>query len=136
MTKLAPGLKGESTMLVQAKHTASHLGRGSGGVDVLATPIMIGLMEDAARRLVDPLLDPGRMTVGVNLNVTHLAPTPVGRQVTARAELVTVDGRWLTFKVEAFDDKGTIGEGTHTRSIIDLDRFMAKARGKNSGRGS
>jgi fluoroacetyl-CoA thioesterase len=136
MSKLKPGLVGESIMLVQTKHTASHLGSGSGGVDVLATPIMIGLMEDAARRLVDPLLDPGQMTVGVNLNITHLAPTPVGRQVTARAELISVEGRWLTFNVEAQDDKGKIGTGTHTRSIINVESFMAKARTKNPASGS
>ena len=76
------------------------------------------------------------MSVGVNLNVTHLAATPVGMQVTARAELVAVEGRWLTFKVEAHDEKEKIGEGTHTRAIINLDRFMAKAREKAQSRGS
>jgi fluoroacetyl-CoA thioesterase len=128
MTKLEPGITNESTMVVQAKYTASHL--GSGGVEVLATPIMIGLMEDAARRVVDPLLDPGQISVGVNLNVTHLAATPVGMQVTARAELTEAAGRWLTFKVEAYDEKEKIGEGTHTRAVIKLDHFMAKAREK------
>jgi fluoroacetyl-CoA thioesterase len=133
MSKLESGLVGESTLLVQAKHTASHLGSGSSGVDVLATPIMIGLMEDAARHLADPRLEPGQMTVGVNLNVTHLAATPIGMQVTARAELIEVAGRWLTFKVEAYDEKDKIGEGTHTRAIIKLDHFMAKAREKATG---
>lgn len=133
MPDLKPGLTAESTMIVQPKYTASHL--GSGGVEVLATPIMIGLMEDAARRLVDPLLEPGQMSVGVNLNVTHLAATPVGMQVTARAELTAVDGRWLTFKVEAFDEKEKVGEGTHTRAIINLARFMTKARDKKTPSG-
>jgi fluoroacetyl-CoA thioesterase len=132
MPDLEPGLTSESSLVVQAKHTASHLGGGSGGVDVLATPIMIGLMEDAARRLVDPRLEPGQMSVGVNLNVTHLAATPVGMQVTARAELLAADGRWLTFKVEAHDEKEKVGEGTHTRAIIDVARFMAKAREKTA----
>ena len=136
MSDLKPGLTAESTLVVQAKHTASHLGAGSGGVDVLATPIMIGLMEDAARRLVDPRLDPGHMSVGVNLNVTHLAATPVGMQVTARAELAAVEGRWLTFKVEAHDEKEKVGEGTHTRAIINLARFMAKTREKTAPPGS
>ena len=107
---------GESTLMVQAQHTASHLGSGSRGVDVLATPVMIGLMEDAARHLVDPLIEPGQMTVGVNLNITHLAATPIGMQVTARAELVAVDGRRLTFNVEAHDEQDKVGEGTHTRA--------------------
>ncbi len=130
MAKLEPGLVAESSLVVQAKHTASHLGTGSNGVDVLATPIMIGLMEDAARHLVDPQLDPGQMSVGVNLNITHLAATPIGMRVTARAELVAVAGRWLTFKVEAHDEKEKVGEGTHTRAIINLERFMAKTKEK------
>jgi fluoroacetyl-CoA thioesterase len=133
MTKLQPGLVGESTLIVQAQHTASHLGSGSSGVDVLATPVMIGLMEDAARHLVDPLIEPGQMTVGVNLNITHLAATPIGMQVTARAELVAVDGHRLTFNVEAHDEQDKVGEGTHTRHIINLERFMAKAREKARG---
>lgn len=130
MPTLQPGLTNESTLTVAAQHTASHLGSGSHGVDVLATPVMIGLMEDAARHLVDSRLEPGQMTVGVNLNITHLAPTPIGMRVTARAELTAVEGRRLTFTVEAHDDREKIGEGTHTRAIITLDRFMAKARQK------
>ena len=105
-------------------------------MDVLATPIMIGLMEDAARRLVDPLLDPGQMTVGVNLNVTHLAPPLSACRLPPGPNSMAVDGRWLTFKVEAHDDKGKIGEGTHTRAIINVDRFMAKTREKTAPPGS
>lgn len=136
MPDLKPGLTGESTLIVQAKYTASHLGSGSGGVDVLATPIMIGLMEDAARKIVDPRLEPGLMSVGVNLNITHLAPTPVGMQVTARAKLVEVTGRRLMFNVEAYDEKEKIGEGTHSRAVIKLDHFMSKATEKQTATGS
>ncbi len=128
MDKLTPGLVGEAKLLVTATHTASHL--GSGGVEVLSTPIMIALMEDAARALVDPKLEPGQMSVGVNLNVSHLAATPVGMQVAARAQLLTVDRRKLTFKVEAHDEKEKIGEGTHTRAIINLEHFMARVHEK------
>jgi predicted thioesterase len=128
MGKIEPGLVGEATLVVETTHTASHL--GSGGVDVLATPSMIALMEDAARTMVDPKLDPGQMSVGVNLNVTHLAATPTGMRVTARAEFLAVDGRNLTFKVEAHDEREKIGEGTHTRAIINLERFMARAKEK------
>lgn len=128
MGKLEPGLVGEATLVVATAHTARHL--GSGEVDVLATPIMIALMEDAARNLVDSELDPGQMSVGVNLNVTHLAATPIGMRVTARAKLLAVEGRKLTFKVEAHDEREKIGEGTHTRAIINLDRFMARAKEK------
>jgi fluoroacetyl-CoA thioesterase len=132
MALLEPGLTGEATLIVAEQHTASHL--GSGGVEVLATPVMIGLMEDAARRLVDPLLEPGQMSVGLNLNVTHLAATPVGMQATARARLTAVDGRRLSFTVEAFDAQDKIGEGTHTRAIINLERFMARAKAKAKAR--
>ena len=128
MGKLEPGLIGEATLVVATPHTARHL--GSGGVDVLATPIMIALMEGAARTLVDSKLDSGQMSVGVNLNVTHLAATPLGMRVTARAKLLAVEGRKLTFEVEAYDEREKIGEGTHTRAIINLDRFMARAKEK------
>lgn len=89
--------------MVETTHTAGHL--GSGGVEVLATPVMIALMEDAARTLVDPKLELGQMSVGVNLDVSHLAATPVGMRVTARAEVVAADGRRVTFKVEAHDEQ-------------------------------
>jgi len=126
MGKLEPGLVGEATLVVATTHTARHL--GSGGVEVLATPIMIALMEDAARTLVDSKLDPGQISVGVNLNVTHLAATPLGMRVTAKAKLLAVEGRKLTFEVEAHDEREKIGEGTHTRAIINLQRFMARAK--------
>ena len=91
MANIAPGLVGEAALMVEETHTASHL--GSGGVEVLATPVMIALMEDAARSSVDSELDQGQMSVGVNLNVSHLAATPVGMRVTARSETVTIDRR-------------------------------------------
>jgi fluoroacetyl-CoA thioesterase len=133
MGKLEAGLVGEATLVVATTHTASHL--GSGGVDVLATPIMIALMEDAARTLVDPKLDPGQMSVGVNLNVTHLAATPLGMRVTARAKLLALEGRKLTFEVEAYDEKEKIGEGTHARAIINLERFMNRVQEKARSQG-
>ena len=128
MTNIESGLVGEAELTVEETHTASHL--GSGGVEVLATPVMIALMEDAARSSVDSELDQGQMSVGVNLNVSHLAATPVGMRVTARAELVAVEGRRLTFKVEAHDEWEKIGEGTHIRAIINLDRFMDRLHEK------
>ena len=128
MANIVPGLVGEAALVVGETHTASHL--GSGAVAVLATPVMVALMEDAARSSVDSKLDQGQLSVGVNLNVSHLAATPVGMRVTARAELVAVDGRRLTFKVEAHDEREKIGEGTHVRAIINLDRFMARLDAK------
>lgn len=128
MTNIEPGLVGKSELLVEETHTASHL--GSGGVEVLATPVMVALMEDAARSSVDSKLEQGQISVGVNLNVSHLAATPVGMRVTARAELVAVEGRRLTFTVEAHDEREKIGEGTHIRAIINLDRFMDRLHEK------
>jgi fluoroacetyl-CoA thioesterase len=113
---------------VEAKHKARHL--GSGGVDVFATPAMVALMEEAALGAVDPLLPPGQLTVGSSLDVRHIAPTPLGMKVTARAELLAVDGRMLSFRVEAFDERERIGEGTHVRAVIQLDRFSARIAAK------
>ena len=128
MAAIAPGLVGEASLIVEETHTAKHL--GSGGVEVLATPVMIALMEDAARSSVDSELDQGQLSVGVNLNVSHLAATPVGMRVTARSELLAVEGRRLTFKVEAYDEREKIGEGTHVRAIINLERFLARLDAK------
>jgi predicted thioesterase len=128
MAELKPGLTGEAKIVVEEKHTARHL--GSGGVNVLASPIMIALMEEAARNAVEPLLPPGQLTVGAELAIKHLAPTPLGMRVTARAELVSVDGRMLTFHVEARDEKDQVGEGTHVRAIIVLEKFLARVQAK------
>ena len=128
MAEIKPGLVGEATLVVEEKHTAYHL--GSGGVNVLATPSMIALMEEAGRHAMEHLLEPGQLTVGAALDVKHLAPTPMGMQVTARAELLAVDGRMLTFHVQVHDEREKVGEGTHVRAIINLDKFMARVQAK------
>lgn len=122
------GLTGEVGEYVTSENTAKKF--GSGSVEVYATPAMIGLIEHAALSAVDPLLPPGFSTVGISLNVKHLSATPMGFSVTATAELIEVDGRRLVFKVEAFDDVEKIGEGEHQRFIVQLDKFMAKCKGK------
>ena len=129
MTELSPGLVGEASLVVEEKHTARHL--GSGGINVLATPIMIALMEEAGRNAVEPRLEPGQLTVGAEINIKHLAPTPMGMCVTTRAELLAVDGRMLTFRVEARDEKEKISEGTHVRAIINLVKFKARVQAKS-----
>jgi predicted thioesterase len=91
---------------------------------------MIALMENASVKAVDHLLPPGQATVGSEIRVRHLAATPQGMEVTIHSELVKVEGRRLTFKVEAFDEREKIGEGTHIRFIIDLDRFREKIEAK------
>lgn len=128
MASLKPGLTGEATLIVGEQHTARHL--GSGGVNVLATPVMITLFEEAACGVVDHLLEPDQFSVGTALDVKHLAGTPIGMRVTARAELLTVEGRNLTFRVEAYDEHEKVGEGRHTRAIINLDRFLTRMRKK------
>jgi len=128
MEELKPGIRGERSLVVDEELTARHL--GSGGVPVYATPMMVLAMEEAALNAVDHLLSPGMATVGYHLDIRHLAATPLGMRVTASAELVKVDGRMLTFKVEASDEVELVGEGTHVRAIIDTEKFAAKLRAK------
>ena len=116
------GLKGESTTTVVHENTAAHV--GAGGVEVFATPMMIALMENAAWRAVSDSLEPGYVTVGTHVNVSHLAATPLGQQVRAIAELIKIDGRRLLFHVEAYDENRKIGEGEHERFIVNLERFL------------
>ena len=125
---LKPGLFSEKDDTVSSENTAAAL--GSGGLAVYATPAMIALMECAALSAVEPLLPAPWSTVGTELNVKHLSATPLGMKVKAKAELLIIDGRALSFKVEAFDEAGKIGEGTHSRFIIDSEKFMAKTEGK------
>jgi len=130
MEEIVPGLVGQIEMVVHEENTARHL--GSGNVAVLATPEMIRLMEKAAVAAVDHLLPDGYRTVGVEVNVRHLAATPLGMRVRAQAELVAVEGRKLTFRVEADDEAEKIGEGEHRRVIIDLERFKERVEAKRS----
>ena len=128
MEKIVPGLAGQLEMVVHEENTAQHL--GSGNVAVLATPEMVRLMERAAVAAVDHLLPDGHRTVGAAVNVRHLAATPVGMRVRAQAELTAVEGRRLTFRVEAFDEVERIGEGEHRRAVIDLERFKERVEAK------
>ena|SRR5579872_4651670 len=121
---LEVGMRGEAELVVGEKETAAAF--GAGGVQVLGTPVMIGLMEYAAWTLVQPEMNEGETTVGTLVHVRHLAATPVGGHVVATAELVEIDGRRLVFRVTARDDKQLIGEGTHERARVLLDRFLAR----------
>ena len=105
---------------------------GSGGLEVFGTPYMMGLMECAAMWCVQNELPEGKGTVGVEIASSHLAPTPVGMKVTATAEVtdVSANGKMITFKVTASDAEGLIGEGTHTRAVIDTARFLQKCNDK------
>ena len=125
---LRPGLSGSAEILVGTRDTAPHV--GSGKVKVLATPVMVSLMEEASLNAVEGLLPPGHQTVGTRLDITHVAATPVGMRVRAGAEVLRVDGRRLTFRVWADDEKERIGEGTHERIVVDVARFDARAQQK------
>jgi fluoroacetyl-CoA thioesterase len=106
---------------------------GLEGARVLSTPHMIGHMEATSRNLVLPMLEPGFDSVGTAVNISHLAASPMGEKVTFRAEILKVDNRRVTFKVEARDSREKIGEGTHERFIINVERFAAKMQQKLKG---
>ena len=126
--ELKPGITLELTEEVTSDKTASAI--GSGMLPVYATPAMIALMENAACNSVSDYLEDGQGTVGTSMNVQHVSATAEDRQVRAVATLTEVDGRRLVFDVEAFDDAGLIGKGTHERFIITNEKFLAKAKNK------
>ena len=130
MDVLPIGLTAERSLTVADAHTAVQW--GSGGVLVFSTPHMIALVEGAAVDAVEPFLPRGLQTVGTRVQMEHLAATPVGGRVTAQATLVAVDGRRLHFEVAAEDRAGPIGRGTHERVVVDVARFMARARERNA----
>ena len=120
---LEPGLTHTSILKVEEQHTAAAI--GSGDMQVLATPIMLALMENAAMLAVDQELSEDLTTVGSFIESTHLRPSPLGAEVVATAQLTTVDGRKLSFHVVAMQDDVVIGEGSHIRYIVDRERFLA-----------
>ncbi|MBD5147622.1 MAG: thioesterase family protein [Oscillibacter sp.] len=105
---------------------------GSGALPVFGTPFMAAMMENAAQTCLQTFLEEGKGSVGTRLDITHDAPTPVGMRVFAEAEIVNVseNGRMVDFKVSAWDEKGPIGQGTHTRAIIQNEKFLAKCNAK------
>jgi fluoroacetyl-CoA thioesterase len=128
MTELSPGLSAEIERTVAETDTALHW--GSGGLPVYSTPSLVGLMESAAVIALKGCLPPGQATVGVHIAVHHLAATPLGMKVRARAELISIEGRRLVFTVRAWDEVDLIGEASHERFVIDEARFMAKVGSK------
>ena len=129
---LEPGLTNEVRREVTEEITARAM--GSGGVRVLGTPALLMLMEQAALQAVEGHLEAGQTTVGTHLDVRHLAATPVGMTVTVRARLVAVDGRRISFAVEAEDEREPVGKGTHERFVVDTARFLARVSDKAAKR--
>ena len=128
MANLEVGLKGYAETMVDESNVASSV--GSGLLDVFSTPSMIALMEKACKESVAPFLDEGQGTVGIRLEVDHLAATPIGQKVWVDSELIAVDKRILTFAVTAWSEKEKIGEGIHKRCVILNDRFLEKMKAR------
>lgn len=128
MADLEVGLKGYAETMVDESNVASSV--GSGLLDVFSTPSMIALMEKACKESVAPFLDEGQGTVGIRLEVDHLAATPIGQRVWVDSELIAVDKRILTFAVTAWSEKEKIGEGIHKRCVILNDRFLEKMKAR------
>ena len=128
LTALKEGLTGSASIVVGEEHTALRV--GSGRVHVLATPVMINLMEAAALDAIERLLPPGHQSLGTHLNIGHYAATPVGMSLRASAVATKIEGRTVEFRVEAFDDKERVGDGTHTRVIVNVERFDQRVQRK------
>jgi len=128
MKAVRPGLKGSAEITVGDQHTAPSV--GSGAIAVLGTPVMINLMEAAALDAIEEFLEPGHQSLGTHLNVSHIAATPVGMRARADAEVTAVEGNRVSFRVEAHDEKDLIGEGTHTRVVVNVERFDARVATK------
>jgi fluoroacetyl-CoA thioesterase len=125
---LTVGMTGSAELVVGEEHTAPRV--GSGRVHVLATPVMINLMEAAALAAVEQHLPQGHQSLGTRLDVGHYAATPTGMRVRATAELAKIDGRTLEFRVEAHDERERIGDGTHTRVVVNVARFDQRVQAK------
>ncbi|HEY0438772.1 MAG TPA: thioesterase family protein [Xanthobacteraceae bacterium] len=128
LSGIRPGLTGTAALTVAPEHTAPFV--GSGRIAVLATPVMINLIEAAALSAVEHLLPPGHQSLGIHLDVRHVAATPVGLAVTATAEVVAVEGRTVTFRVEVRDAREPIGGGTHQRVVVSVARFDERVQRK------
>ena len=126
--EITVGMKGEVTTLVEREDTASEV--GSGSLLVYATPCMVALMEGAACEAISAALPEDKTSVGTQLNISHLAATPVGMEVRAEAEVIAVEGSAITFQVTAYDESGKIGEGTHKRAVITAQKFLDRTYAK------
>jgi fluoroacetyl-CoA thioesterase len=128
---IKPGTKGIAELVVGEEHTAPRV--GSGKIRVLATPVMINLIEAAALKAAEHLLPAGHQSLGTLLNVKHIAATPVGMKIRAEAVVTRVEGRNIYFEVSAEDEKEPIGGGTHERVIVNVERFDKRVQRKLAG---
>jgi predicted thioesterase len=126
--EITVGMKGEVGTTVEREDTAKEV--GSGSLLVYATPCMVALMEGAACEAIEDALDESQTTVGTALNIEHISATPVGMEVRAEAVVTEVNGKVITFEVNAYDEAGPIGKGTHKRVVINSQKFLDKTYGK------
>ena len=126
--EITVGMKGEASVLVEREDTALEV--GSGSLLVYATPCMVALMEGAACEAINAVLPEGKTSVGIELNISHLSATPVGLEVRAEAEVVSVEKNIIDFTVTAYDESGKIGEGTHKRAVVTAQKFLEKTYNK------
>ena len=126
--KVEVGMKAEVTTLVEREDTAAEV--GSGSLLVYATPCMAALMEGAACEAIEAGLEDGETTVGIELNLKHIAATPVGMEVRAEAEVTAVEGKIITFTIHAYDEAGQIGSADHKRALVNAQRFLNKTYAK------
>ena len=134
LSRLTIGLQGSADLTVGVEHTAPRV--GGGRVGVLATPVMINVMEAAALAAVEHLLPHGYQSLGIHLDIRHFAATPVGMRIVATCELTAVDGRTLSFRVDAHDEKEPIGGGSHQRVVVNVERFDQRVQRKIDAAGS
>ena len=130
--QIAPGLAGTAEIVVGPEHTAPFV--GSGRIAVLATPVMINVIEAAALAAVEHLLPAGHQSLGLQLDISHTAATPVGLRVIATAEVTQIEGRTISFRVTARDEFEPIGGGSHVRVVVSVARFDERVRRKHAGK--
>ncbi len=128
LSALRPGITGEASLIVGEEHTAPRV--GSGAIHVLATPVMINVIEAAALAAIEHLLPAGHQSLGTLLHVRHIAATPVGMRVTAAASVEKVEGRTIYLRVAARDERELIGEGTHERVVVNVEKFDQRVKRK------
>lgn len=126
--EITVGMKGIAETVVEREDTAAEV--GSGSLLVYATPCMVALMEGAACEAIAEAIGEDQTTVGIALNIDHIAATPVGLEVRAEAEITAVEGKIITFELHAFDETGEIGKGTHKRCIVNSQKFLDKTYSK------
>ena len=134
MRAIPSGARGSFTLVVSAEHLANRF-KDATLPSVLATPVMIMAMENAALNAIKPYFEPGESAVGTRVDVSHLAATPVGRSVTAFAEVTSTVGRQIEFRVWAMDQAEQIGAGTHARAVIELEKFAERLAQKYANKG-